>query len=234
MKKNATQKLASLLLCFLLMCCIPVPSPKNKIIKKHIGEKIYYIPKGYFKLKDQAKDGEEKSIYVWAMYPNFSPLPASPTTLRREGVWFNNILILASFIENPKKSNKHLESVIKRNKATETSKDKYLGLIHKHQSKETFDPSWDDIFIEMKDEEIISFISCGHKDSEITVPQCQQKLWLGNFMTSISYNKKLLPHWKEIKDKTIGLLESFENPEAARSFYDTSISFDQQPATEGK
>lgn len=210
------------------LCCLVflgvvacTPSDAPQILKGKIGGEEYFVPKAYFILKSKGKPVED-SIYVRAMYPHFEPRNKSERELRREGEWFRSVRILASLVPKPNLE-AFLNSRIKFTNAT-YKKGKIYGLIHRTAPPDNQNDHGD-LFIENENGEFVSFIGCTKKHSSSSVPQCEHFItYKHQFSLNISYDKKLLPHWKHIKQQTFALLKSFETEPSAREFLKSAIS----------
>ncbi len=57
-------------------------------------------------------------------------------------------------------------------------------------------------------------------------PQCSHTIYLYGFRIGIDYNKRLLPHWKEIKNNVLEMFESFKYEHSAREYINQRLNED--------
>lgn len=205
---------------FVLVGCIPSENKEKAdkgfdVVKGEIGGEYYYVPKDYFKIK--GRYFADNNIYLIAMYPDFTPLTKKPQELWEEKQWYRNLRIIGFkgnlSIDFDEFAKKNIENL----KAYETIGEEY-GLIHNKQPEPYVQDHYD-IWLEKQDEKYTTFITCTEQLTESSVPQCKQHFFLDeNLRLRISFDKRLLPHWKNIKEKTIKMFESFESEEAARAY----------------
>ncbi|PCJ99993.1 MAG: hypothetical protein COA45_04045 [Zetaproteobacteria bacterium] len=215
-----------LLFIVLLTGCVPSDDkqePSNDIVIKQgvIGGKKYYVPEQYLKMKGSAISSD--GIYVRAMYPNFTPVLKDPKELRGEKEWYRSVRILAKKRNSNIEFNVFAEGKIKNLKAFEIVGEEY-GLIHQKQPEEHVQDH-DDIWLEKNNDEYVSLINCSEKIIETDVPHCQMQIFYkSKFRIKASFNKVLLPHWKEIKRNVLEMFDSFEYEHSARAYIETKLN----------
>ncbi|PCJ99992.1 MAG: hypothetical protein COA45_04040 [Zetaproteobacteria bacterium] len=215
----------SFIFIVLLTGCVPSDDkqePSNDVVIKQgvIGGKKYYVPEMYFKMKGGAISLD--SIYVSAMYPTFTPMLEDHKKLRKEKEWYRNVRILASYRKNLINPDEVTKIMIKNLKAFEVVGEEY-GLIHQKQPEEYVQDKRD-MWLDKVDGHYVSYISCSDKILETDVPQCSHTIYVNSFSVGISYNKVLLPHWKEIKRNVLEMFESFEYEHSARAYIETKLN----------
>ncbi|MER2635795.1 MAG: hypothetical protein ABTQ30_18275 [Rhizobiaceae bacterium] len=211
--------LLSLALLISLAACLPSRGQDDpEIVTGTIGGQEYFVPRAYLKLPSRALS--EDNIYVLAFYPDFRPAWDSHNAIWREGKWKYNIMILAAHSSAPAPMEVHVRSTISLLHATERA-----GIEHdlsRFTQPDGAVKDHRDIWIEYgtENEDMIqSYTTCSEKIIERDNPQCTLYFkWYGNFFTKASFNKELLPQWREIKHETQRLLDSFRSSETAISY----------------
>ncbi len=202
----------------ILCSCLPDSSAQNeiKIIHANIGGQDLYIPKQYVSFRHTSIGPEAALLQAW--YPGSAIVPGNTKELWQQGQWWKNVMILASkrgpkkitFDEWAHKSTEHFE-------ATEIVENEY-GLIHRTQPKGANQDAYD-LWTEEKNGEILSYITCSEKMTEISVPQCSQFMyWKDRLWLKIDYDARLLPEWKTIQNNIELMFISFEDHESSKEF----------------
>jgi len=89
---------------------------------------------------------------------------------------------------------------------TQLNKGQQFGLTY--FTKKPGNPKrWGEIWLEKSGERIESFITCSQ---DMPFDQCTQNFMYGPLHIVVWYDKRLLPEWKKIEEKTIQLIESFK------------------------
>ena len=196
-----------------------------QIIQARLGNVDLYIPKDYVRFGHTSIGTESALIQAW--YPGATPVPGkgdNSTELWRQGLWGNNIRILLHSNPNiPLWENDRILKSLERLNATLMVGQEY-GLLHKTQPEGKVQDAYD-VWLEMNGNKIISYITCSDEwDREWYYPQCSHYIELGyqdagkRVRAHISYDRRLLPEWKTIKDNVGAMFESFESQDTAKEF----------------
>ena len=172
-----------------------------------IANKRLCIPSAYV---NGSNDQSNSTIPSRVMYPDFQPLTKSPQEYWGDGEWWRHVDFLISRIRTEKPFSYSFQQTINVLRAYEVVGPEYDGLIHYTQPEdEVADRS--DVWVE-KDEtdQVLSYLSCTDKLTPSDVPQCLYSLRYKTFFISSSFNKKFLPHWKELRAGITQLIDSFE------------------------
>lgn len=219
-----------LLISIGLTACIS-SSPKNEIVHGVVGGKQYFVPKVLFVLPNRHLKSD--NIYIRSMYPNFTPVVEQPTELLKQGEWYKNIRILASARGSNISFDEFAKGMQEHFKAFEYVETEY-GLLH-HKQPEGFVQDHRDMWFEEVNDVYTSYIACSEKLIKIDRPQCSHHFFLKRGLRlKVSYNKELLPHWKDIKDKTLELFKSFRSEEAAKAYINQKFELLEPQTTEGE
>lgn len=198
-------------LCFLLLLVLlgcEQNSPKEEsYIQTQIGKQIFLIPKVY--LDDLQPKPIDDAVAMQVMYPDLKPLAESSQTLWRKGEWYKNIDLNFYNRNTVKPLKELLKSRIERFEVYRVVGKEY-ELIYRTQNADN-PKDWGELWIE---DDNVSHIRCGKQtvldNGNKTSPQCHHNfLWKDQFV-DLGYDKRLLPHWKEIKTNVIRILEGFE------------------------
>lgn len=207
-------------LCLCLAACVPeknnsLSSKNTRIIEGQINDVTYFIPENYF--VPTSKSILHDSFYLRAIYPQFAPITIDMQTLWDLNLQHRKIDILAQYAPNALPPDQFVKSVIDGTwKAYEIVGEEY-GLIHQTQP-EGYNQDNHDMWIEKKDRSYVSYVNCSKKLSEISVPHCSDHFFKDGFHVKVNFDKRLLPEWKIIREKTIDLIDSFHSPESAKEF----------------
>lgn len=207
-------------LAFLLTACKAEQSVSNyedvNVIEAQYGEYKMYIPEPYLKFYPASVG--KKSVLFHTLYPGDNILEVTPKELREQGNIQKKIMVLIShypkstitFSDLTKKTIGHL-------KAYEKVGEEY-DLTHQKQPPDQIQDK-KDMWIEYDQDKAVSYITCGEKLSEYTVPQCSHYLDITpKLSVMISYDMRLLPEWKLIKENMSKLIDSFWEEETAKRF----------------
>lgn len=166
-----------------------------------------YIPFPYFS-SGPSPDQRDEGVIV--LYPEFLPLTKRPQKLWEEGEWYRNVRILFGDPTGRKTPPEIYESQARSIDATEF-KGMMYGL-HYYSQPEGIKNDGGELWVD-NPEKVSTVIKCGKILSAISKPQCSLYVMNAGLWYTISYDKELLPHWKEIRDKSLNLVESFRvNP----------------------
>lgn len=189
-------------------------SSSSRIIEGRVGEDIYFIPEGFFIFKGRAFDDD--GIYIHIMYPNFSPPEKSTIDIWKQGNEINYIRVLAQHYPKKKANEAELlENFITWEDAYEISGSEF-GLLHRTQP-DGYVKDKKDIWIEERNGSIRSIFMCSEKLIETDVPQCSQHYHLRDDMQlKVTFDKRLLPNWREIDSGVRALFDSFKARESAQ------------------
>ncbi len=210
---------------YLLAACLPekneeIDVDNIKIIEGQIGQEKYYVPEPY--LFPLTKQVGPESILLQIHYPSFAPLSETTEEMWKRGDLWQSYRILVNHIPNAKMPfDEFATRAISGKAATEIVGEEY-GLIHKTQRD---DPNneylWqlDDVWYEQDSGRTKSYIICSEKIHENSVEICQHYFRVNpKFFFKITFNKKLLQHWKTIQEQSVALFHSFESPKIAKDF----------------
>lgn len=208
--------------CFFIASCLPEEPPEHsyKIIAGEVNGKIYHVPEAYFALPGDSISGD--SIYVVAMYPEFSPPMEKPKELSKKGLWYKNVTILLLKRKSSTSFDEFAKGMIDHHKAFEVVKEEY-DLIHQKQPKDEIQDNKDLWLERNSSNEFVSYISCSEKLNETSMPKCTHNYFNNDFRFKVSFDKRFLAEWKSIKRNTLALLESFESETTAESFLNTRL-----------
>ena len=216
--KRIFNTLLILLLIVAVSGCQPSSSVQFQINEYHVGEHTLYIPRAYTHL-DTTSIGDESGL-IQAFYPGSAPVIQNRKILWEQGKWYKNVRIhfddVSQYKINPEKS---LQSQITRFKAFKVVGEQY-GLIYRTQP-ENIKNDHDELWVEKdKSGKVVSRIQCKKKYHETVIPQCSHRFYSENFKYKVSYDKRLLPEWKLIRENVLALMASFESHQAAHDFVD--------------
>lgn len=226
--------IARLLILFfipaLLTACIPSP-PKDEIVHGVVGGSQYFVPKVLFILPNRHL--QDDGIYIRTMYPDFTPVLEEQIDLLRKGEWYRNIRILASARGSNISFDEFAKGMQGHFKAFEYVSTEY-GLLH-HKQPEGYVQDHSDVWLEEVDGKYVSYISCSETTLKNDISRCSQNFFLKEGLRlKVSYNKKLLPYWKDIKDKTLELFKSFSSEEAAKIYINQKFQLLENLPTSGE
>ncbi len=223
-EKSAKVVLA-IVLCGLLVSCLPSKEKSSQIVHANLGGHDIYIPKDYLKFGHTSVGNESALLQAW--YPGAAIPPGRDAAkLLKERIWWKNIMILISVIKPKLPFSVTAPESVKYLKATELVGKEY-GLIHMTQPEGGIKDNYD-VWFEMRDNEVQSYITCSEKLGQKHYPQCNHWLRIEqNFSIQISYNRDLLPEWKKISDNVKSMFESFQSAETASEFLQKQIELQQ-------
>lgn len=179
------------------------PSQITEVI---VGGQKLCIPKAYIKSWD---DPDNDTVPIQTMYPDFLPLEKSSQQHWEDGTWWKQVSLLLSGIRTDLSYDELLKLKMKVLKATKLVGSEHDGLLHYTQPEGEVQDKYD-IWAERNNANtIVSYITCGEKLTQTSKPQCNFRHNHNSFFISKTFDKELLPHWKEIKASTISLIDSF-------------------------
>ncbi len=192
------------------------------VVTGNLGPHFLFVPYAY--LHPLSKSIGPESILLQTFYPGDAVVPGKPEGLWKKGEWWKNVRVLGTYHPNSKITFNDLTLVmIKHHKATEIVGEEY-GLVHQKQPLGEVQDKWD-MWLEREEDKYVSYITCSEKIIETDVPQCSQRLQLVPKLTlEISYDKRLLPHWRTIEYAVISMFNSFKSKEEAHTFFLKRIS----------
>lgn len=235
------RKFFILALCFFLTACFPskenhLSADTAKIVTGEIDGQTYYVPEVYFVPVAPGMSGpKDFSIYLQVLYPEFSPLLEPTQNLWTRGESYRYIRILAKYNQGKKfkyasgAAQARLDAIIRGRKNNQVVGEEY-GLIHQTQTPDGIQ-DFDDVWIEKKDNRIVSHITCGEKILKTDVPQCVHWTYWDNFFVEIYYDKRLLPEWKRVQEEARALFDSFKSEQTARTFLHARLEREQNKST---
>ena len=212
--KNVARVLSLFIVSIFLVSCAPQKKKPSdtQVIEYTVDGKKLYIPYAYVKFGYTSVGG--KSGLIQAFYPGSTPVPGDPNELWEKGEWYKDVRILFT---NPPDPHPQvvLESMKKFYKADLYAGEQY-GLKHLTQSNP--DQAYnEDIWIE--DEKAGDFISCSEKtDRDDPVQTCKHVFLTGKTYFKISYDRRLLPEWKLIKNNVVEMFNSFQSADTAAAY----------------
>ena len=211
-------------ICLFIASCLPdraIDIDEFKIVAGEIGGRKYFVPEDYFKFK--GAPFSQDNIYLQTMYPDFLPLKKQPLKYWESGEWWKNISILAQYYPNSNLTTNELaRNQIEFLKAFEVVGTQY-GLIHQRQP-EGYIQDHKDVWLDKRNEEILSIITCSESLIEKDFPQCTQHYYiLEKLHVKVDFDKRMLENWATIDSGVRGLFNSFVSPEKARSFLQKQI-----------
>ncbi len=204
----------------LLMGCLPeadnIPKTKEdiKIISGNLGKEKFFIPKAYFK-KGMA-DFEDGTISLQMIQPEFIPLIKNTQQMWKDGEQVKYISILANEQRSFNNFSKNIKDQIDFLEVFETVGLEY-DLIHLKQPKGYVQDKWD-VWVETKDKENISYITCSEKIIPADIPQCTHAMRASGIYIQINYDKRNLPEWKKIQNGVLEAFDSFRSDDKAKEF----------------
>lgn len=186
------------------------------IVEGQIGGENYFIPEAYFNRSGNRFADDD--VLLQTMFPDFLPLSKSPKELWGEGHWWKNISILLKYYPN---SNLSIEDFAKNKvnflKTFEVVGDEY-GLVHQAQPS-GYIADHEDVWIEKKNDRVISIIVCSEHLIEKDFPQCRHSYYIQpKLRVTVDFDKRLLKDWRLIDLHVRNMLNSFSSPEAAKDY----------------
>lgn len=208
----------------LLTACLPSNDKLQEVTHYRIGRYDLYIPYAYVQFHWTSIGIGSPSGLIQAYYPGSAPVMDDPNALYKRDLWQKNVRILFSDLSrypdfDPEKG---LAGAVHLFKASNVVGEQY-GLSHQTQPDDIKN-DWDELWIERKNGHLISYISCRKEYAEGVVPYCAHHFWDNRFDYKVSYDKRLLPEWRLIRENVLALMGSFESEEAARAFIADQIS----------
>lgn len=223
------RKLQNILRIVPLICVVFLvgcgPDNSTKIIEGEIYGRKFYYPWLYAVPPFYGISGE--SIYVRALHPTFEPLQISETELfhQKREQYLIRMLVKPALRDTPKRISldELFQAMNERNyKATVFVGNEY-GLVHMTQPPEGV-ADIHDIWLEKIDGKVVSYISCGEKILNTDVPQCRYLSTENYFRLEISFDKRMLPEWRAVRDNALRMINSFNSPETAMEFLHQSLT----------
>jgi len=198
---------------FLFVCicvlsgCLPQESTISGVVETQIGEQKFRIPKEYL-YKSNPKP-VERMVAILVMYPDFEPPKEKPSELFDKGEWYKNITFNFQSSEGIRPIPEAIKGQIEFDNLTEVVGD-YHGLTYRTYP-EGSEVKRSELWIEGNDESLIRCGLEGHRSDGVPLlPQCTYLTRWKQQSVSISIDKRLLPHWKKVKNNVFRLLEEFE------------------------
>ena len=179
----------------------------DPVSKINIDGQRLCIPRTFVKGSD---DPNNNTVPIQTMYPNFLPLQKKAMDYWDEGIWWQNVSFLIMPPSKVQPYDKIIQNKIRRKNATLIAGEEF-GLEKRGKPADTKGGALDsgDLWFEKEGEDIISIISCSKKHSDNSKPQCENVFVHQGVFVDMSFDKRLFPHWKDIKDKTTALIDSF-------------------------
>lgn len=180
----------------------------NKVIHVQLGTNNLFIPRLYF---DDPFIIEKTAIRLIVKNTHFEPFTTPQKDFR------NNPEKIRIMVElHPKKlgMDDTAKNMVNSLKASSFVEAKY-GLVHQKQPEDEVQ-DFRDIWLDEENGKYVSLITCSDKLSDVSVPQCTQYLDYKNLRIENSFDKKLLPQWKAIKNRTLALFTDFETEASAK------------------
>ena len=193
------------------------PSAEPIIVHARLGQTDFYIPKAYLDFGHTSAGPESALMQAW--YPGSAIVPEkSQMDLVKEGVWWKNVRILFGTLPNTAPSFDHVaRTMIGHFNATRFVTEEY-GLQHYAPPPEPGKDSYD-VWIEVEQGQIRSYITCTEKDSEVSVPKCAYHArYKEKFSLKISFDRRVLSEWKLIKTNVNEMLESFHSLQTSSDY----------------
>lgn len=214
----------AIVIVFLSTACIPSNAETQKITPYRVGQHDLYVPDAYVRFAWTSVGVGGPSGLLQAYFPGSAPVLEEPKDLVQRGLWHKNIRILFSnAVSNPDfDPEKGLAAVARLFKADKVMGERY-GLTHQTQSDEA-KSYWDDLWVERDDEELLSYVNCSKNYADEVVPHCEHHFWDERFVYKVTYDKRLLPEWRLIRENVVALMASFRSEESARVFLADQIS----------
>jgi len=175
------------------------------IYKKFISGSEYCVPRSYLR---SGSDDKSESLLLYVVFPEMKPDTDGYYSQEEGGIGYNRLKVLIL----SQKDMRPLEEVAEERKeflqvksvATDTE-----GLNFFKQPENASNDSGD-LYTEEKEGRLLSYIACSKEITSISVPQCVQSRFYKNLSLQITYDKRLLPEWKSMDDKTTDLIDSFK------------------------
>jgi hypothetical protein len=172
-----------------------------------------WVPVAYFKTMIPPP-GEQDAALLITLHPEFEPLKESQARIWEKGEWHRHVMILILSLSGKKTINELFTSLSQAFDATELQGIEY-GLNAYSQPKGIVNAR--ELWLEGDESAPVSLIVCSKQEGETSHPQCTHYIKHAQLEYNISYDKKLLPHWREIRDKTNDLISRFKLPPPSES-----------------
>ncbi|WP_143056933.1 hypothetical protein [Nitrosomonas marina] len=188
-----------------------------------LNQHSLYIPLEYLKFIHTSVGNESALLQTW--YPGGNIVPnGTPLEFIKEDVWWKNIRVLITSKRSAIPFGEFAQKTITHLEATELVGNEY-GLIHyKQPENEVQDHS--DVWVEKNEKNTVSYIICSEHITKNDRPQCENHFFMNEkFWIKISYSRKLLSDWKNLKDNVINMIDSFEKPDTAQFFLANQINY---------
>lgn len=235
------RKILFLAISLILVACLPskdrqISADTARIIRGEIDGQAYYVPEVYFvPNSSRMSDPKNFSIYIQVLYPEFSPILEPTQSLWTRGEGYRYVQILAKHNQGKKfkyaseAAQTRLDAIIRGRKTTQVVGEEY-GLLHQTQTPDGIQ-DFDDVWIEKKDDRIVSHITCGEKILKTDVPQCVHWTYWDNFFMELRYDKRLLPEWEVVQEEARALFDSFKSEQTTRTFLHAKLERAQNNST---
>lgn len=193
---------------FVAACVPDKKADAPEIVETVVAGQKLCIPREYIKIPN---DPNDSTVPIQTMYPDFLPLEKRPNEYWKEGEWWRHVDILIM----PKSQFKSFDEIV-ANKIEFYGATLVQGLEHGLEKRAKPDNTTGarldrgDLWFEKNGADVVSIVQCTKKHNKKTNPQCQNHFLIDSSFISVFYDKKLLPHWKEIKTKSIALIDSFD------------------------
>jgi hypothetical protein len=183
-----------------------LPDKRYQVWRTEMAGNVLWIPALYY--SPAIYEAKTDDVLLRALYPDLGIVKDSDGLYRRNEQ-FKIIRMLVSRV----RSNVPLEIVINdRIDRYETNNNKGVQYGLEYLTQMPNNPKdWGELWIEMDGEKKMSFIDCDKVGvGSIAIPQCSHQFILNGIFFDIGYDKKQLPNWKEIRDKSVALFEGFK------------------------
>lgn len=198
------------ILCFLSAIVLPLflygcEDPKESVSKNvnfKLAGKNFCVPEK-FSFMEGLPGKSGTSVLIAAQYPSFEPLEKAPKEIFKSGQQEKIVRILLTAQNRFAPMTEFVEE-IKSSLTPFPAKDNF-GL--SYYAYDIIDRG--EYFFEFQNEEGKSVTKCTFKASEELVPQCNYQGQNDSLHYSISFDRRLMPFWKEIREKTYALVSSF-------------------------
>ena len=191
-----------------LQACLPEKAGnKVEILETRIGKQTLYIPKAFFKPGFEGSSGKTSVIEI--LFPDFTPLIKSKKDMWEKGERTQYLRALINELTTEKSFTEVATGSVDYLDAKELVGNEY-GLLHYTQPDGAVKDMYD-VWFDKDGNEIVSYLTCSEKILETDVPQCRHRFWTDDFRITMSYDKRLLKEWKEIKNGIVQLINQFQS-----------------------
>lgn len=193
----------------------------NRINHYKIGGQDFYIPQKYLNFSYTSAGGDSALIQMW--YPGDMPVPGSSKELFQSGEWYKNVRLLFTFPPKPNPAGS-VQHSLKFNKADRKVGVEH-GLVHYTQSNDHDRIFRRDVWVE--EDEQGSQIECSKKtDEDDPVQLCSHYFYKNDVHFKVTYDQRLFPDWKHIKESVVELYDSFGSYKAAELYQQKIMNTD--------